>query len=80
MLCERCKKEQAVVHLTIVTPDGEEKRNLCESCYRGSGIARKLASAGLDVAPAKKPGWSADIVDLGKLRYEFRKRRRKKKP
>ncbi len=79
MLCEQCTKEEAVVHLTMVTPDGEEKRNLCESCYRESGIARKIAGAGLDVTPASKAGWSADIVDLGKLRYGSRKRRRKKK-
>jgi protein-arginine kinase activator protein McsA len=46
MLCERCNKEEAVVHLTVVTPNGYEKRNLCESCYRQSEIAKKIASAG----------------------------------
>ncbi len=80
MLCERCNKEEAVVHLTIATPDRDERRDLCESCYRASGIAKKIANAGWEAAPATGPGWSAEIVDLGKLRYKSRKRRNKKKP
>jgi protein-arginine kinase activator protein McsA len=43
MLCERCNKEEAVVHLTV---NEDEKLNLCEACYRESEIAKKIASAG----------------------------------
>jgi protein-arginine kinase activator protein McsA len=46
MLCEQCNKEEAVVHLTVISPNGDEKRNLCETCYRESEIANKIASAG----------------------------------
>ncbi|MGE5736627.1 MAG: hypothetical protein ACM34E_16155 [Acidobacteriota bacterium] len=55
MLCERCNKEKAVVHVTVVSPNGEEQRNLCESCYRESEIAKKIASAGWKCdGPTKK--------------------------
>ncbi len=80
MLCERCKKEETLVHLTLVTSQGDERRDLCESCYRASGIAKKIASAGSEVTPATRPGWSVHFLDFGKLRYKARKGRNKKKP
>ncbi len=79
MMCQACKKEEAVVHLTVITPDGDERRDLCESCYRESGIAKKIASAGCEVTPVARPGCAVDFVDLGKLRYKSVKRRKKKK-
>ena len=55
MLCENCNKEETVVHLTVVSPNGDEKRNLCESCYRESEIAKKIATSGWKSdGPAKK--------------------------
>jgi protein-arginine kinase activator protein McsA len=55
MLCERCNKEEAVVHFTVISPNGDEKRNLCESCYRESDIAKKIASEGWKCdGPTKK--------------------------
>ncbi len=47
MRCEQCHKEEAVVHVTLISPNGDEKHNLCESCYRESEIPKKIASAGL---------------------------------
>jgi protein-arginine kinase activator protein McsA len=44
MHCEKCNKEKAVVHITVVSPSGDEKWNLCESCYRDSEIAKKISS------------------------------------
>ena len=80
MVCQRCKKEEAVVHLTVMSPGGEQRRDLCESCYRASEIGKEIASAGWEGAPATKPGWSVDFVDFGKLRYKSEKRGTKKKP
>jgi protein-arginine kinase activator protein McsA len=55
MLCERCNKEEAVVHLTLISPNGDEKRNLCESCYRESDIAKKIDAGGWKCeGPTKK--------------------------
>ncbi len=74
MLCERCNREEAVVHLTMVNPQGDERLDLCESCYRASGIARSIAGAGSEVTAATRPGWSVEFVDFGKLRYKSRQR------
>jgi hypothetical protein len=48
MLCQKCKKQEALVHLTIVKPGSKQmtKRNLCESCYNESDISKKIATSG----------------------------------
>ncbi len=40
ILCQRCQKAQATVHLTEITqPDGEkQERHLCESCAAEEGL------------------------------------------
>ena len=40
MLCQRCNKTPATVHLTdIVPPDGEKReRHLCERCAAEEGV------------------------------------------
>ncbi len=53
MLCERCQKREAVVHVTeVVAGSGEmKKQNLCEPCYSESDIAKTLN--------AKTAGWTS---------------------
>lgn len=89
LLCEKCQKIEATVHITVVVADTQqmEEHDFCEACFRESDFAKRVSgkTAGWTsygptktLMPADKPGWSADIVDIGKLRYEARKRRRKK--
>jgi protein-arginine kinase activator protein McsA len=48
MLCEKCKKIEATVHVTrAVAGSGEtQKRNLCEACFRESDLAKGIKTAG----------------------------------
>ncbi len=48
MLCQKCKKAEAVVHLTIVSGGRGRvrKQNLCESWYHNTRISKKIATAG----------------------------------
>ncbi len=41
MLCQRCKKENATVHLTEIVHNEKHERHLCEACAREEGIAVK---------------------------------------
>jgi len=41
MLCQRCKKENATVHLTEIVHNEKHERHLCEACAREEGIAIK---------------------------------------
>jgi protein-arginine kinase activator protein McsA len=54
MLCENCNKEEATVHLIICSGTGNEKRNLCESCFRQSDVAKKIASGDWTVSRNKE--------------------------
>jgi protein-arginine kinase activator protein McsA len=55
MLCENCNREEATVHLTVPSRTGNEKRrNLCESCFRESEVAKRIASAGWTSYPSKE--------------------------
>ncbi len=38
MICEKCKKDEATVHLTQVVDDEVKKLHLCESCAKDSGV------------------------------------------
>jgi len=41
MLCQRCKKQQATVHLTEIAHNEKRERHLCEDCAREEGVAIK---------------------------------------
>ena len=41
MLCQRCKKQQATVHLTEIVSNEKHERHLCEDCAREEGVALK---------------------------------------
>ena len=32
MLCDDCKKNEACVHITQISPEGKIDKNLCEKC------------------------------------------------
>lgn len=41
MLCQRCNKQQATIHLTEILNDEKRERHLCEDCAREEGVAIK---------------------------------------
>jgi protein arginine kinase activator len=49
MLCERCKKEEASIHLTEIIKDVKSEVHLCETCARDIGLNSKLSNFSLSV-------------------------------
>jgi protein arginine kinase activator len=49
MLCERCKKEEATIHLTEIIQDTRSDVNLCEACAREIGLNSKLSKFSLSL-------------------------------
>ncbi|PKL40619.1 MAG: hypothetical protein CVV44_03185 [Spirochaetae bacterium HGW-Spirochaetae-1] len=49
MLCERCKKIEATIHLTEIIKDVKSEVHLCESCARDIGLNSKLSNFSLSV-------------------------------
>jgi protein-arginine kinase activator protein McsA len=46
MLCERCKKTEATVHVTEIvagSPGEMKKTNLCEACFSLSKLSKKVS-------------------------------------
>jgi len=41
VLCQRCKKQQATIHLTEILNNEKRERHLCEDCAREEGVAIK---------------------------------------
>lgn len=41
MICQRCKKQQATVHLTEILHNEKRERHLCEECAKEEGMAIK---------------------------------------
>jgi protein arginine kinase activator len=39
--CQRCKKQQATIHLTEILQNEKRERHLCEDCAREEGVAIK---------------------------------------
>ncbi len=50
MLCERCKKNPATVHLTEVIKDIRSEIHICEDCAREIGLNSKLTGFSLSVS------------------------------
>ena len=66
MLCEKCNKQEATVHVTEVVaeaPDQMKKREFCEACFNQTELATKLTGNILE--PATAPGATAQILSLG---------------
>ena len=62
MLCEKCNKAEATVHITEVVadaPEETEKRNFCVACFSQSDLAKKL---GGKLPEATSPGATAIIL------------------
>ena len=62
MLCEKCNKEAATVHVTEIVaeaPDEMKKHNFCEACFSQTQLARKFS--GKILGPATEPGATAHI-------------------
>ena len=54
MLCEKCHKTEATVHVTDVVVGAlneMKKRNLCEACFSESQLAKKVRG--------KTAGWTS---------------------
>jgi len=41
VICQRCKKQQATIHLTEILRNEKRERHLCEDCAREEGVAIK---------------------------------------
>ena len=55
MLCEKCQKREAVVHVTEVVagaPDEMKKHNFCEPCFAESQLSKVLKTR-------KTAGWTS---------------------
>lgn len=50
MLCERCKKKPATVHLTEVIKDIRSEIHICEECAREIGLNSKLTGFSLSIS------------------------------
>lgn len=54
MLCEKCNKQEATVHVTEVVaeaPDEMKKHDFCEACFSQTELAKKVKS--------KTAGWTS---------------------
>ena len=49
MLCERCQKKEATIHLTEIIKDVKSEVHLCENCAREIGLNSKLSNFSLSV-------------------------------
>jgi protein arginine kinase activator len=47
MLCERCRKEEAAIHLTEIVQEMRSEVHLCEACAKEIGLNSKLSSFSL---------------------------------
>ncbi len=63
MLCEKCNKAEATVHITEVVADAPEeikKRNFCVACFNQSDLAKKFG--GELLGEATRPGATSMIL------------------
>ncbi len=63
MLCEKCNKAEATVHITEVVADAPEeikKRDFCVVCFSQSDLAKKFGGKLLD--EATRPGATSMIL------------------
>ncbi len=63
MLCEKCNKAEATVHITQVVADAPEemkKRNFCVACFSQSDLAQTFGGRVLE--EATRPGATSMIL------------------
>ncbi|MDK1030944.1 MAG: UvrB/UvrC motif-containing protein [Planctomycetia bacterium] len=48
MLCQRCKKNMATVHLTEISKEHKAERHLCDDCAKAEGLAVKAQQISLE--------------------------------
>jgi len=80
MLCQRCHKQPATVHLTEIRQNEKRERHLCEDCAREEGIAVEAQMSLQDVLAGmlkahQEAGEEASLTcpDCGMTYGEFRK-------
>ena len=79
MLCQRCKKHQATIHLTEILNNEKRERHLCEDCAREEGVAIKaqinlqdILSGMLDAHESAGKDANLTCPDCGITYAEFR--------
>ena len=50
MLCERCKKNEATIHLSEVIKDMKSEIHLCEACANEVGLNAKISNFSLSIS------------------------------
>jgi len=50
MLCERCRKKDATIHLTEIMQEKRSEVHLCETCAREMGLNSKLSNFSISVS------------------------------
>jgi hypothetical protein len=62
MLCEKCKKAEATVHITEIIADSPHemrKRDLCQVCFNQSDLPKKMGGKTAAGWTGYSPGSSA---------------------
>jgi len=79
VLCQRCKKQPATVHLTEILQNEKRERHLCEDCAREEGVAVKaqinlqdILSGMLEAHETAGRGANLTCPDCGTTYAEFR--------
>ena len=49
MICEKCQKQQATVHLTEIVNNEKKEAHLCEKCAHNSGVGIKFSFSISDI-------------------------------
>ena len=49
MICEKCQKHHATVHLTEIVNNEKKEAHLCEECARNSGVGIKFSFSISDI-------------------------------
>jgi len=71
MKCQRCKKQEASVHLTDINPDGDKsERHLCDQCAQEEGVTIKAHPVQLNSLLSNFVMASAGVQELTDLKCD----------
>lgn len=72
MVCQRCKKQEATVHLTEISPQTGEKmeKHLCDSCAQEEGVTIKSTPPPLNELLNSFVMASSGIQELAELKCD----------
>ena len=83
MICEKCQKHHATVHLTEIVNNEKKEAHLCEECARSSGVGIKFSFSISDILGglmeqkgAKEPKSQAKCPECGIGYTEFKSKAR----